>query len=121
VPITTQSKKSKLPTHVAISKSCGLDSDSIALAEQLRTIDKERLGEYVGEVASDELALVEKAMAVSLGLKPSKPTIWDVTLCSRCKSNFELAGRLLVKRGFSETHETCDYCSVGKGLTYGVF
>ena len=121
IPISTQIKKTKLPTHVVISTFCGLEVESIALVEQLRTIDKSRLGEFVGEVASDELALVNEAMAASLGITTKRPAVWDITLCPKCKSNFEVAGRLLVRRGWSEVRETCDYCQVSLGVTYGVF
>ena len=121
VPITTQIKKSKLPTHVTISTFCGLETKSIALVEQLRTIDKSRIDEYIGEVASDELALIDKALVVSLDIKTKRPVVWDVTLCPKCKSNLEFAGRLLVKRGWSGVRETCDYCQVSPGVTYGVF
>ena len=69
VPLTTQHKKSNLPTHVQISSVCGLDADSIALAEQLRTIDKSRLGRYVGRISADEQAAIDTALSVSLGLE----------------------------------------------------
>ena len=39
--ITSQIGKNKLPTHIEIdSKEVGLKTDSIVLAEQIRTIDK---------------------------------------------------------------------------------
>lgn len=67
-PLTTKTKKSNLPTHVLIPQSCGLDTDSIALAEQLRTIDKSRLGAYIGHIGTDKQAAIDKALAVSIGL-----------------------------------------------------
>ena len=42
--ITSQRGKSKIPTHIEInSEKSGLKTDSIVLAEQIRTIDKCRL------------------------------------------------------------------------------
>ena len=42
--ITSQTSKTKLPTHIDVDcKTCGLKSDSVILAEQIRTIDKSRL------------------------------------------------------------------------------
>ena len=39
--ITSQTNKTKLPTHIEIdSEKCGLKNDSVVLAEQIRTIDK---------------------------------------------------------------------------------
>ena len=55
VPLTTRNKKSNVPTHSEIHKDInnGLKEDSIALCEQLRTIDKERLKNKVGSVDND--------------------------------------------------------------------
>ena len=42
--ITSQTNKTKLPTHIEIGKDTeGLKSNSVILAEQIRTIDKSRL------------------------------------------------------------------------------
>lgn len=48
-------KKKYLPTHVQIplKKSSGLNKPSMALAEQVETLDKTRLGERIGEVLDD--------------------------------------------------------------------
>ena len=40
--------KAKLPTHTAVSNYEGLDKDSVILLEQIRTIDKQRLKQYMG-------------------------------------------------------------------------
>ena len=67
-PLTRQTKKSRLPVHVRIPKSCGLDADSLALAEQLRTIDRSRLGNFVGRIGAYEQAVMDRALAISVGL-----------------------------------------------------
>ena len=42
--ITSQLGKNKLPTHIEIGpKNCGLKSESVVLAEQIRTIDKSKM------------------------------------------------------------------------------
>ena len=46
-------KKKYLPTHVQIPKGSGLNKPSMALAEQVETLDKTRLGERIGEVLDD--------------------------------------------------------------------
>ena len=48
-----------------------------------------------------------------------KPTV--MTLCHRCKSNFEDAGYTLVKKGWQAVQEECDYCSTRRGFTYSLF
>lgn len=66
--ITSKKDKTKLPTHVKIT-SAGLKRTSIVLLEQIRTVDKSRLSEYVDEVETAEMNKVDEAIAISLGLK----------------------------------------------------
>jgi mRNA interferase MazF len=61
--------KSKLPTHCPLKRQQGLGRDSLVLLEQIRTIDKGRLHEFIGTLADDDMNRVDKALAVSLGLK----------------------------------------------------
>lgn len=61
--------KAKLPTHTAIKDFEGLNKDSIILLEQIRTIDKKRLQEYIGMLSESEMARVDKALAISVSLK----------------------------------------------------
>ena len=60
--------KAKLPTHTAIRDFEGLNKDSIILLEQIRTIDKKRLQEYIGMLSANEMARVDKALAISVSL-----------------------------------------------------
>lgn len=66
--ITGRKTKAALPTHVAIMTS-GLKTESTVLLEQIRTIDKARLGEYIGKLDSKTLSAVDRAIVVSLGIK----------------------------------------------------
>ena len=67
--ITSQKDKSKLPTHIPLNAaSCGLAKDSIVLLEQVRTLDKKRLKERMGELDSDAMSQVNTALSVSFGL-----------------------------------------------------
>ena len=66
--ITGRKTKAALPTHVAIMAN-GLKTESTVLLEQIRTIDKARLGEYIGRLDSKTLAAVDRAIVVSLGIK----------------------------------------------------
>ncbi len=65
--ITSKLDKAKLPTHVELNESSGLDKQSVLLLEQLRTIDKARLKTRVGEVGSDTMRKVNNALMISLG------------------------------------------------------
>ena len=123
-PITKNLRKNPLPTHVLLSTSCGLESDSLALVEQIRTIDRSRLTGYIGRIGRKEQKLIDDALAVCVGIeqrRSPKGELFDMCLCPRCESNFRDAGYLLVKRGWQEYKEPCDFCRVGMGLTFGVF
>ena len=69
--ITSQTGKTKLPTHIEIgSQNNGLKSDSVVLAEQIRTIDKSRLKEKIGHIDDENIiSRVNNALGVSFGLE----------------------------------------------------
>ncbi len=52
VPLTSKKKKKGMKTHVLIEKTAenGLSEDSIALCEQVRTIDKKRIKMSIGQI-----------------------------------------------------------------------
>lgn len=60
--------KAKLPTHVALDGVEGLKTPSLALLEQLRTIDRRRLRSFVGSVDESTVQEINRALAVSVGL-----------------------------------------------------
>lgn len=67
--ITSQTNKSRLPTHINIdSKEFGLMKDSVILTEQIRTIDKSRLKEKIGQVDNGVMEKVNSALGISFGL-----------------------------------------------------
>lgn len=66
--ITSQKYKTKLPTHISVDAvDCGLQKDSIVLLEQVRTLDKKRLKERMGNLPTDEMNKVNRALSVSFG------------------------------------------------------
>lgn len=67
--ITGYVKGKRQPTHVRLrGAACGLFRDSTVLLEQLRTLDKSRLGEYMGSVGEDKMREVDTALNISVGL-----------------------------------------------------
>lgn len=60
--------KKKLPTHFYLGGVEGLPENSIILFEQLRTIDKRRLKEYMGMIDSKQILAADKSLLISLGL-----------------------------------------------------
>ena len=67
--ITSQINKAKMPTHIEISaEEYGLNKDSVVLLEQIRTIDKKRLKEKIGQLDEALMEQVDSALTISFGL-----------------------------------------------------
>ena len=68
--ITSQREKARLPTHISLDAvSCGLSKDSVVLLEQVRTLDKQRLRERMGNLSQSDMNKINKALFVSFGLQ----------------------------------------------------
>lgn len=69
VPLTSRLSKKPLPTHITyMPEQIGLTAKSVALCEQVRTIDKTRLRQKMGTLSAAALADLDRALLVSLGL-----------------------------------------------------
>lgn len=69
--ITSRTGKQHLPTHIELDDpQNGLRKNSLVLLEQVRTIDRSRLRDYIGSLTNQQLAQVDNAVAVSFGLEP---------------------------------------------------
>lgn len=66
---TSKLTKRDLPTHVIVHpEKSGLRRTSLVLTEQLRTLDKSRLGRYIGKLDDALMAQVDLALQKSLGI-----------------------------------------------------
>ena len=68
--ITSQTGKTKLPTHIEIDPvQSGLKAESVVLTEQIRTIDKSRLKEKIGHIDDEKvMSQINNALGVSFGI-----------------------------------------------------
>jgi len=66
VAAITGKPKKKLPTHVTINIPA-LPKGSIIMLEQIRTVDKQRLIEYITGLTDTHMTKVEQAVGISLG------------------------------------------------------
>lgn len=75
--VTSRKNKAQLPTHVPLAGIEGLQQDSIILLEQVRTIDRSRLGEYIGRLRTSTMRTMDQAIAASFGLgeKECRPNV----------------------------------------------
>jgi mRNA interferase MazF len=88
VATLTSKDKKYLPTHVKISPTelNGLEVPSTIQMEHLRTVSKDRLGVLCGKLTDNEMAQVDKALAVSIGLVGMSPDMIE----QKIKSEVEL-------------------------------
>lgn len=61
-------KRRDIPTHIPILCH-SLPVDSIVLAEQIRTLDKARLEEYIGRVSKTTMNEIDRAIKISMGVE----------------------------------------------------
>ena len=114
--------KPKLPTHYYIGIEAGLELPSIVLLEQLRTVDKRRLSEFIGHLPEKHIQGINHALAISIGLIDSVPKKLILCLCSTCANNFYGSGAFTLRRvNPAQTEkDTCTYCNNRKGFDYEI-
>ena len=67
--ITSKMNKAKLPTHVEVEAAkYQLVKNSVVLLEQIRTIDKQRLKDFICHVDKKLMMQVDEALRISLEL-----------------------------------------------------
>jgi len=68
VPLTSRLNKHRLPTHVRVN-AAGLLHESLALCEQILTLDKTSLIRPIATITNDDTrAALHRAMAIQLGM-----------------------------------------------------
>lgn len=70
--ITGKAKKTDMPTHILLPAGNGLELPSVVLLEQIRTLDKSRLGDFIGRLDTTTMKGIDRALAVSMGLENEK-------------------------------------------------
>ncbi len=114
--------KAKLPTHFYTDAVCGLQAPSIVLLEQLRTIDKRRLEQYIGRLGDQHIRGINHALAISIGLITPAPSKLTLCLCSACADKFRSTGAFSLRRTDLQQGEkdTCTYCGHRLGYDFEV-
>lgn len=67
----TGKPKKTLPTHCAINSAY---APSVALCEQIQTISTEQIVKRIGHCTEEEMAEIDRCIAISLGLEKKTPT-----------------------------------------------
>ena len=62
VACITKRRKKNLPTHVILPKELGFEYDSVVMTEQIKTLDKSRIGNFVCHVPDEYMEMVDKSL-----------------------------------------------------------
>lgn len=125
-PISSQIKKTELPTHVLLPSHLALPEKSMVMLEQIRTLDRVRLDRYLATADDQTMRSVNKAIRVSLGLVPSKSSphsnALTLCLCPTCASYFYQSKDHFIRRvdTNAKIKEPCDYCRLRKGYDFTI-
>ena len=121
VVLTSSNKKETMPTHVILDEPGSPCNGSMAMAEQIFTIDKQRLKGYVGRISEYSMKRIDEAVRVSLSLNRNEPTM--MCLCPRCVRGFGALPHHSVRRvdWKQQTTDLCTYCGTGNGYDYWVY
>ena len=109
-----------MPTHVPVPADMqGLEKDSVVLLEQVRTLDKKRLGDYIGTLDRQQMMKVDKALCSSTGMrKRDKPIL--MCLCPICAKPFYDSKEHFIQRADKTQNlkDTCMFCNSRQGYDY---
>jgi mRNA interferase MazF len=68
--VTSRKTKANIPTHCWLNKGeGGLVCESMVELEQVRTIDKKRLKQLMGQLSNERMVEVDKCLKISLELR----------------------------------------------------
>ena len=112
--------KSQLPTHYFLKANNGLQKDSFILLEQIRTIDKARIGKYIGRIPAVHIPQIDRALRISIGLNnKDKTKIW---LCDTCAKKIRSTGVFSITHStrFVSRKESCYLCRKRSGEQYHI-
>lgn len=117
VAAITSRPKHKMPTHVVLKEIDGLEKNSVALLEQIRTLDKKRLGDYVGTLDRQQMKKIDNAIRTSIGIRKSDKAIL-MCLCPLCATPFYESESHYIKKAEQKEKEICMFCHVRQGQEY---
>ena len=116
-PITTK-RKGVMRTHVPLKGVDGLDDNSVALLEQMRSVDKARIHKHIGAISEDVLDQIVDVYEMMAMPNFEKKEIMQMTLCYQCSTSFRNSGCHLRRNHNKKIKDTCAYCTVRQGWDY---
>lgn len=119
--ITSVNKKQYLPSHIILGENFGLVKPSMVLLEQLQTVNKTDLVEYIG-CMNDEIIWreINYALKLTFGLAKQRVRTADIRcLCPKCLADYFNNPAYIVRRvdPLRGVKDRCDKCN-GMGYDY---
>ena len=113
-----------MPSHIILGEEFGLKKPSMVLLEQIRTVNREDLREYIGTVDDDKLfRQINATLKKTFGLWVYKPEAKENIrcLCPKCLNDYIHNPDYIVRRldPFAKRKDRCDKCD-GDGWDYVV-
>ena len=114
--ITSVIKKERLPSDIFLGQEFGLSKPSMVMLEQIRTVNQNELGEYIGAITDPYLTkILGKGIKKTLGM-------WDYTprdktaircLCPQCAESYRNTRSFIIRRldPFQKAKDACDRCN----------
>ena len=123
--ITTVIKKRYLPSHIILDDRFGLEKPSMVLLEQIQTVNKSSLTDYIGFVEDERIwKQINAAIKQTFGLWfYSLQRTGDIRcLCSKCLKDYMNNPNYIVRRldPVASEKDRCDKCN-NTGWDYIIF
>ena len=113
--LTTVLKKRYLPSHIILGKEFGLKKPSMVLLEQIQTINKNDLLDYIGSVNNERLMKrIDNSLKKTFGFwfykKEDATNV--LTLCPSCLKDYMSTNDYIIRRHdhFAKRKTKCDKC-----------
>ena len=121
IVLTSSNKKRTMPTHVVLNIPGNKCHESMAIAEHIYTIDKQRLRGYIDHLNAESMNRIEEAICRSLALEHSNAAV--MCLCFRCLKSFLRLSDHSVRRvdPYQIFKNPCTYCNNGLGYDYWIY
>ncbi len=123
--ITSVNKKRYMPSHVDLGENFGLIKPSMALLEQIKSVNKDELTDYIGHIDDEYIwkqinIAIKKTFGLWFNFNHRNSDIR--CLCPKCLKDYMNDTSLIVRRvdPLKQEKEKCDKCN-GLGYDYSIF
>lgn len=113
--VTAVIKKRYLPSHIYLGEEYGLKKPSIVLLEQIQTVNKDDLTDYIGHIDDKKtMKLINSSLKKTFGMwfykKVDERNVR--CLCPACLNSYLNSGSYIVRRKdiFAKEKDKCDLC-----------